>query len=134
MPLFGMRGTKRKKSGNDHLVIGQYGADAFRFTLAAFAAQGRDVKLAEERIAGYRNFVNKIWNASRFAFMNLEDFDPEAVDVKGLELSNADRWILCRLNEVTREVDDALSGYRFTQAASSLSLYLERVLRLVYRR
>jgi valyl-tRNA synthetase len=118
------QGQKMSKSrGNviDPLVIiDQYGADAFRFTLAAFAAQGRDVKLAEERIAGYRNFVNKIWNASRFAFMNLEDFDPAAVDVKELELSNADRWILCRLNEVSGEVDDALSGYRFNEAASSL--------------
>jgi valyl-tRNA synthetase len=118
------QGQKMSKSrGNviDPLVIiDQYGADAFRFTLAAFAAQGRDVKLAEERIAGYRNFVNKIWNASRFAFMNLEDFDPAAVDVKELELSNADRWILCRLNEVAGEVDDALSGYRFNEAASSL--------------
>lgn len=118
------QGQKMSKSrGNviDPLVIiDQYGADAFRFTLAAFAAQGRDVKLAEERIAGYRNFVNKLWNASRFAFMNLEDFDPAAVDVKELELSNADRWILCRLNEVAGEVDDALSGYRFNEAASSL--------------
>ena len=118
------QGQKMSKSrGNviDPLVIiDQYGADAFRFTLAAFAAQGRDVKLAEERIAGYRNFVNKIWNASRFAFMNLEGFDPAAVDVKELALSNADRWILCRLNEVAREVDDALSGYRFNEAASSL--------------
>ncbi|MRR07334.1 MAG: valine--tRNA ligase, partial [Deltaproteobacteria bacterium] len=118
------QGQKMSKSrGNviDPLVIiDQYGADAFRFTLAAFAAQGRDVKLAEERIAGYRNFVNKIWNASRFAFMNLEGFDPAAVDVKELVLSNADRWILCRLNEVAREVDDALTGYRFNDAASSL--------------
>ena len=66
------------------VIIDEYGADAFRFTLAAFAAQGRDVKLAEERIAGYRNFANKIWNASRFAFMNLEDFDPDAVDCEGV--------------------------------------------------
>jgi valyl-tRNA synthetase len=118
------QGQKMSKSrGNviDPLVIiDQYGADAFRFTLAAFAAQGRDVKLAEERIAGYRNFANKIWNASRFAFMNLEDFDPDVVDWKEQELSNADRWILCRLNEAAHEVDDALSGYRFNEAASSL--------------
>jgi valyl-tRNA synthetase len=118
------QGQKMSKSrGNviDPLVIiDEYGADAFRFTLAAFAAQGRDVKLAEERIAGYRNFANKIWNASRFAFMNLEDFDPDAVVWQELELSNADRWILCRLNEAAREVDDALSGYRYNEAASSL--------------
>ena len=118
------QGQKMSKSrGNviDPLVIiDEYGADAFRFTLAAFAAQGRDVKLAEERIAGYRNFANKIWNASRFAFMNLEDFDPDAIVWKDLELSNADRWILCRLNDAAREVDEALTGYRFNEAASSL--------------
>jgi len=118
------QGQKMSKSrGNvidPLLIIDEFGADAFRFTLAAFAAQGRDVKLAEERIAGYRNFANKIWNASRFAFMNLEDFDPDAVAWKDLELSNADRWILCRLNDAAREVDEALTGYRFNEAASSL--------------
>ncbi|MDD2321176.1 MAG: valine--tRNA ligase, partial [Geobacteraceae bacterium] len=118
------QGQKMSKSrGNviDPLVIiDEYGADAFRFTLAAFAAQGRDVKLAEERIAGYRNFANKIWNASRFAFMNLQDFDPDTVDWQGLELTNADRWILFRLNAAACEVDEALAGYRFNEAASSL--------------
>jgi valyl-tRNA synthetase len=118
------QGQKMSKSrGNviDPLVIiDEYGADAFRFTLAAFAAQGRDVKLAEERIAGYRNFANKIWNASRFAFMNLEDFDPDLVAWKCLDLSNADRWILCRLNDAAGEVDEALTSYRFNEAASSL--------------
>jgi valyl-tRNA synthetase len=118
------QGQKMSKSrGNviDPLVIiDQYGADAFRFTLAAFAAQGRDIKLAEERIAGYRNFANKIWNASRFTLMNLEDFDPEAAQLSELELSNADRWILFRLNAAARETDEALAGYRFNDAASSL--------------
>lgn len=118
------QGQKMSKSrGNvidPLIIIDEYGADAFRFTLAAFAAQGRDVKLAEERIAGYRNFVNKIWNASRFAFMNLEGFDPDAVDEGALELTNADRWILYRLNEAAREVDEALTGYRFNEAASAL--------------
>ena len=118
------QGQKMSKSrGNviDPLVIiDQYGADAFRFTLAAFAAQGRDIKLAEERIAGYRNFANKIWNASRFTLMNLEGFDPEAVQLSELELSNADRWILFRLNAAARETDEALAGYRFNDAASSL--------------
>ena len=68
-------GQKMSKSrGNviDPLeVIEKFGTDAFRFTLAAFAAQGRDIRLSEERIGGYRNFVNKIWNASRFTLSNL---------------------------------------------------------------
>ncbi len=117
-------GQKMSKSrGNviDPLVIiDQYGADAFRFTLAAFAAQGRDIKLAEERIAGYRNFANKIWNASRFALMNLDGFEPDGVSLEGLELSNADRWILYRLNVAAGETDEALAAYRFNDAASTL--------------
>ena len=118
------QGQKMSKSrGNviDPLtVIDEYGADAFRFTLAAFAAQGRDIKLAEERIAGYRNFANKIWNASRFAMMNLRDFEPDGMSLDGLHLSNADRWILYRLSETARETDGALAGFRFNDAASFL--------------
>ena len=118
------QGQKMSKSkGNvidPLLVIDKYGTDAFRFTLAAFAAQGRDIKLAEERIAGYRNFANKIWNASRFALMNLEGFDPSAVDPAGLELSNADRWILYRLNAAAAETRDALEAYRYNDAATTL--------------
>jgi valyl-tRNA synthetase len=117
----GQKMSKSKGNVIDPLtVIDAYGTDAFRFTLAAFAAQGRDVKLAEERIAGYRNFANKIWNASRFAMMNLEGFDPQAVDPASLELSNADRWILFRLNETAASVDAALTTFRFNEAASDL--------------
>jgi valyl-tRNA synthetase len=117
----GQKMSKSKGNVIDPLtVIDAYGTDAFRFTLAAFAAQGRDVKLAEERIAGYRNFANKIWNASRFAMMNLEGFDPESVDPASLKLSNADRWILFRLNETAASVDAALTSFRFNEAASDL--------------
>jgi valyl-tRNA synthetase len=117
----GQKMSKSKGNVIDPLtVIDQYGTDAFRFTLAAFAAQGRDIKLAEDRIAGYRNFANKIWNASRFAMMNMEGFDPENVDVAGLELSNADRWILFRFNEAVRETTSALEAFRFNDAASAL--------------
>jgi len=117
----GQKMSKSKGNVIDPLtVIDAYGTDAFRFTLAAFAAQGRDVKLAEERIAGYRNFANKIWNASRFAMMNLEGFDPAAVDPASLKLSNADRWILFRLNETAASVDAALTSFRFNEAASDL--------------
>jgi valyl-tRNA synthetase len=118
------QGHKMSKSkGNviDPLTtIDQYGTDAFRFTLAAFAAQGRDIKLAEERIAGYRNFCNKVWNAARFTMMNLEDFDPDSVSFEELELSQGDRWILHRLNETTRDTNLALEEYRFNEGAMGL--------------
>jgi valyl-tRNA synthetase len=101
-------------------VIDEYGADAFRFTLASFAAMGRDIKLSADRIAGYRNFCNKLWNASRFTLMNLEGFEPGGIDLKALELSDADRWILTRLEETIRQTSQALEGYKFNEAASTL--------------
>ena len=117
----GQKMSKSKGNVIDPLsVIDVYGTDAFRFTLAAFAAQGRDIKLAEERIAGYRNFANKIWNAARFTLMNLEGFEPDSIAESDLELSNADRWILFRLNETAREIDAALEGYHFNDAAGAL--------------
>ena len=118
------QGHKMSKSkGNviDPLtVIDQYGTDAFRFTLAAFAAQGRDIKLAEERIAGYRNFCNKVWNAARFTLMNLEGFNPDQVSFDTLEFSQGDKWILHRLNETARIVDETLTGYRYNESAMAL--------------
>jgi valyl-tRNA synthetase len=117
-------GNKMSKSkGNviDPLtIIEQYGTDAFRFTLAAFAAQGRDIKLAEERIAGYRNFCNKVWNAARFTMMNLEGFNPAGITLDKLELSQGDKWILHRLNETARIVDETLTGYRYNESAMAL--------------
>ncbi len=118
------QGHKMSKSkGNviDPLtVIEEYGTDAFRFTLAAFAAQGRDIKLSMERISGYRNFANKLWNASRFVLMNLEDFEPRD-DVPELsDLSLADQWILTRLAETAEEANKALEEYKFNEAAGAL--------------
>ena len=117
----GQKMSKSKGNVIDPLVmIDQYGTDAFRFTLAAFAAQGRDIKMSAERIEGYRNFANKIWNASRFVMMNLEEgFTPNAGLVSN-ETSLADKWILSRLNSVTKEVRAALAEYRFNDAASAL--------------
>ena len=117
----GQKMSKSKGNVIDPLVmIDQYGTDAFRFTLTAFAAQGRDIKLAPERIEGYRNFANKIWNASRFVFMNLEEeFTPNAGLVTP-DSSLADRWILSRLNSVTKDVQAALVDFRYNDVASSL--------------
>ena len=117
----GQKMSKSKGNVIDPLtIIKQYGTDAFRFTLAAFAAQGRDIKLAEERIAGYRNFCNKVWNAARFTMMNLEGFDPDGMDLENLELAQGDKWILHRLNETTRIVDETLTGYRYNESAMAL--------------
>jgi len=114
----GQKMSKSKGNVIDPLtMIAQYGTDAFRFTLAAFAAQGRDIRLSEERIQGYRNFTNKIWNAARFALMHLKEI-PEKTEAAPLELS--DRWILSRLNRTAKEVLDALNAYQFNEAASSL--------------
>jgi valyl-tRNA synthetase len=117
----GQKMSKSKGNVIDPLtIIEQYGTDAFRFTLAAFAAQGRDIKLAEERIAGYRNFCNKVWNAARFTLMNLDGFDPEGLSLDKMELSQGDKWILHRLNETARTVDETLTGYRYNESAMAL--------------
>ncbi|MDK2848602.1 MAG: valyl-tRNA synthetase, partial [Desulfuromonadales bacterium] len=117
----GQKMSKSKGNVIDPLtVIDEYGTDAFRFTLAAFAAQGRDVKLSLDRIAGYRNFVNKLWNASRFALMNLEGFDPAGIDLDNSDLALSERWILTRLIEVAGEAGQALEEYRFNEAAGVL--------------
>jgi valyl-tRNA synthetase len=117
----GQKMSKSKGNVIDPIVmIDQYGTDAFRFTLTAFAAQGRDIKMSTERIEGYRNFTNKIWNASRFVFMNLDaDFVPNR-EIVTTETSLAEKWILSRLNSVTKEVLSALAEYRFNDAVSSL--------------
>ena len=114
----GQKMSKSKGNVMDPLIImDQYGTDAFRYTLAAFAAQGRDIKMSEERIAGYRNFVNKIWNAARFTLMNLEgDLEAGA----GLPPTLEDRWILSRVNRTAQEVAAAIDDYRFNDAASAL--------------
>ncbi len=118
------RGQKMSKSkGNvvDPLeVMDEIGADALRFTLTAMAAPGMDIPLSEGRMTGYRQFINKIWNASRFALMNLGD-DPVRAEVpSSSSLGLVHRWILHRLNAVTGEVQEALTTYRFDVAADRL--------------
>jgi valyl-tRNA synthetase len=106
------------------------GADALRFTLAAGAAQSRNMRLSVARIEGYRHFANKIWNASRFVMMNLEGFDADRFHDKlsnGAEqagLSLADRWILSKLQRTAREVDEALEAYRLNDAAHAIYRFI----------
>ena len=120
----GQKMSKSKGNVIDPLVvIEKYGTDAFRFTLAAFAAQGRDVRLSEERLAGYRNFANKIWNASRFTLTNLEGFDPGGPSRKA-EYTLADRWILSRVNRAVADVRRSLDDYKFNEAASAIYQFL----------
>jgi valyl-tRNA synthetase len=114
----GKKMSKSKGNVIDPLnVIDQYGTDAFRYTLAAFAAQGRDIKMSEKRVDGYRHFINKLWNAARFALMHLEQGYQELHDQ---DLSLPDQWILSRLERVNAEVAEALDGYRFNEAAAAL--------------
>ena len=114
------QGQKMSKSkGNiiDPLeVLDRFGTDAFRFTLAVLAIQGRDIRLSEERIAGYRNFINKIWNAARFVFMNLDDGKFPSIEESDLTL--ADRWIMTRVGQVAEQVADRFQKYEFNDAAS----------------
>ena len=115
------KGAKMSKSKGNVLdpigLIETYGADALRFTLAAMAAQGRDIKLAPQRVEGYRNFATKLWNASRFAEMNgcarVADFDPRHAKVA------LNRWILGETAKAQAEVTAALESYRFNDAASA---------------
>jgi valyl-tRNA synthetase len=114
-----------KSTGNvvDPLVmIGQYGTDAFRFTLTAFAAQGREIRMDEERVDGYRKFINKLWNAARFAQMHIKDADPAITGVAARpdKLPLPHRWILSRTNATIRQVRAAMEGYNFNEIASSI--------------
>jgi valyl-tRNA synthetase len=113
-------------------IIERFGTDATRFTLAAMAAPGTDIAFSESRTDGYRAFANKIWNAARFMFMNVDrlecgagtlarEISPKAVGVSSFHTQALeDRWILSRFNRVTAEVNDALATYRFHEAANRI--------------
>ncbi len=114
----GQKMSKSKGNVIDPLhVMDQFGTDALRFTLASMASPGRDIKLAEERIEGYRNFANKIWNAARFAHMYL---DGPRESRSQTERPFPDRWILSRLNHTIETVTTELDAYRFDRAANAL--------------
>ncbi|NNG04141.1 MAG: valine--tRNA ligase, partial [Inquilinus sp.] len=116
------KGQKMSKSkGNviDPLdLIDRYGADSLRFTLISMAAQGRDVKLSEQRVEGYRNFTTKLWNAARYCEMNecrpVAGYDPAACKL------TVNRWIVGAVADAAAKVDEALAAYRFNEAAGAL--------------
>ncbi|MBO6949343.1 MAG: valine--tRNA ligase [Rhodospirillales bacterium] len=115
----GQKMSKSKGNVIDPLeLIDKYGADALRFTLTAFAAQGRDVKLSESRVEGYRNFCTKIWNAARFCEMNeckpVESFDPSKVT------QPLNKWIVGKVVECERRTREAIEAYRFNDIATSI--------------
>jgi valyl-tRNA synthetase len=122
-------GAKMSKSkGNviDPLqLIDEFGADALRFTLAAMAAQGRDIKLSTDRVAGYRNFATKLWNAARFAEINGcardPDFDPHHAG------ETLNRWIAHETAKTGREVTAAIEAYKFNEAASAIYRFVWNV-------
>ncbi len=118
------KGQKMSKSrGNviDPLeMIDKYGTDALRFTLVALAAQGRDIKLSEARIEGFKHFINKIWNASRFVLMNLKDYLPGKEEFRLNELPLFSKWILSELQKTIKIVREKLDEFEFDQAAMQI--------------
>jgi len=100
--------------------IEPYGTDALRFTYYSLASTGRDIKFDIGRIEGYKNFCNKIWNASRYVLMNCEDQDCGTNESAEVSLSLADRWIISKLQETERVVAHALANYRFDHASQAL--------------
>jgi valyl-tRNA synthetase len=122
-------GAKMSKSKGNSLdpldLVDKYGADALRFTLAAMAAQGRDIKLSEQRIEGYRNFGTKLWNAARFCQMNecalWSEFDPAAPK------QTVNRWIIGETAKAVAEVTQELEARRFNEAAGALYRFVWNV-------
>lgn len=132
----GEKMSKSKGTGLDPVVLNQqYGTDAMRFCLASMAAPGTDIVLSDDRLAGARNFANKIWNAARFLFMNLEKFEQGGTRIEELASPEVragapytfrgtaplvDAWLFSRLASVTAQVNEALANYRFHEAAQGV--------------
>jgi valyl-tRNA synthetase len=121
----GKKMSKSKGNVIDPLIIiDQYGTDAFRFSLAMLAAQGRDILLSEERIEGVRNFVNKVWNASKLALSFIGDSVVEQSSQDSSFLP--DRWIRSRAQKMVRDVAESIETYRFNEAANTIYTFVWR--------
>ncbi|MFC2952590.1 valine--tRNA ligase [Marinicaulis aureus] len=119
----GQKMSKSKGNGVDPLeLIDQFGADALRFTLAAQAAQGRNVRISEPRVEGYRNFSTKLWNAARFAEMNECKPDPSFDPAKATLTLN--KWIVHEANQCAAEVTREIEAYRFNDAAGAVYKFI----------
>jgi valyl-tRNA synthetase len=132
----GEKMSKSKGTGLDPVVLNQqYGTDAMRFCLASMAAPGTDIILSDDRLAGARNFANKIWNAARFLFVNLDKFEAGGTAMEELAAPEvragapyafngtvplADAWLFSRLASITAQVNEALANYRFHEAAQGV--------------
>jgi len=117
----GRKMSKSLGNGIDPLaMMERYGTDALRFTLCAFAAMGRDIKLAEERIEGYRHFINKLWNAARFALMHVGEGAPDVSPAEAAKAGLCHAMILSRLERLKITVAGAIEGYQFNEAAQEL--------------
>ncbi|MGE3757378.1 MAG: valine--tRNA ligase [Pseudobdellovibrionaceae bacterium] len=122
------QGRKMSKSLNNSVdpveLIEKSGADALRFTLMASIAGGKDLKFSDQRLEGYRNFMNKIWNATRFSLGALQGFKAPADGVKAVpqkaDLSTYDQWIIYKLSQVEQKMEDALEQHRFSDAATAV--------------
>ena len=122
------QGKKMSKSSGNSVdpveMIEKHGADALRFSFLAHLHSGKDFKFAEQRLEGYRNFMNKIWNAARFALSHLADFQVPPEGVKALpnrsQISVFDQWIVTKLGEVEKTVEEALEKEKFSEAATAL--------------
>jgi valyl-tRNA synthetase len=114
----GQKMSKTKGNSIDPLeMTDTYGADVLRFSLSIFAAQGRDIRISKARIEVYRNFLNKIWNASRFLFMNLDGNLP---NIEEALLRDEDKWILTKLKAAVKTVEESIRNYYFNDAAFAL--------------
>jgi valyl-tRNA synthetase len=117
----GQKMSKSKGNMVDPIIeMDKYGADAFRFALTAFAAMGRDVRVSDKRIQGYRFFINKIWNAGKFVLANIKGFEPKEVTPDPAKLGLAEKWILTELNRAIRDARLALDEYRYNDTADIL--------------